>query len=368
MSPRLFAPIELGGMQFHNRIAIPPMCQYSADDGSANDWHLQHLMTLAMSGAGLVMVEATAVERPGRITHGCLGLYSDANEYALARVLAAARSVALPDTRFGIQIAHAGRKGSAQRPWEGGHSLRVDGDPWLTMAPSALPHSDGWDRPKAMQEADIERIGKAFVAAALRAARIGFDVIEMHLAHGYLMHEFQSPIANQRQDAWGGSPETRRAFPLAVTRAVRAAVPRQVAVGARITGCDWMDGGLGVDDAATLAKELKALDCSYVCVSSGGFEGARIPVGPQYQVPLAERVRRESGIVTRAVGMIVDPVAAEHVIGSGAADQIAIARAALDDPRWGWHAAAALGVELPYPPQYLRAHPSKWPGFAQRHM
>ncbi|HEY5310089.1 MAG TPA: NADH:flavin oxidoreductase/NADH oxidase [Casimicrobiaceae bacterium] len=363
----LFSPLALGPVQVSNRIVISPMCQYSADDGSASDWHLQHLMTMAMSGAGLVMVEATAVERLGRISHGCLGLYSDANEYALARVLAAARSTALPGTRFGIQIAHAGRKGSAQRPWEGGHALRDDGDPWLTMAPSALPHGDGWHRPKAMDETDIDRIGTAFVATAQRAVRVGFDVIEMHLAHGYLMHEFHSPIGNQRQDAWGGSPEKRRAFPLAVTRAVRAAVPAQVAVGARITGCDWIDGGLTVDDAATLAAELKALDCAYVCVTSGGFDGARVPVGPQYQVPLAEHVRRESGMVTRAVGMIVDPVAAEHVIGSGAADQIAIARAALDDPRWGWHAAAVLGVDLPYPPQYLRALPAKWPGFAQRH-
>lgn len=363
----LFAPLALGTVQVSNRIVISPMCQYSADDGSANDWHLQHLMTMAMSGAGLVMIEATAVERVGRISHGCLGLYSDANEYALARVLAAARSVALPGTRFGIQIAHAGRKGSAQRPWEGGHALRAQDDPWLTMAPSALPHGSGWHHPKAMDEADIERVGNAFVATALRAVRIGFDVIEVHLAHGYLMHEFHSPIANQREDAWGGTPDKRRAFPLAVTRAVRAAAPVHVAVGARITGCDWIDGGLTADDAVVLATDLKALGCAYVCVTSGGLEGARIPVGPHYQVPLAVRVRRESGIVTRAVGMIVDPVAADEIIGNGSADQIAIARAALDDPRWGWHAAAALGVDLPYPPQYLRALPSKWPGFTQRH-
>jgi 2,4-dienoyl-CoA reductase-like NADH-dependent reductase (Old Yellow Enzyme family) len=362
----LFSPLILGPVHVPNRIAIAPMCQYSADDGSANDWHLQHLMTLAMSGAGLVMVEATAVERRGRITHGCLGLYSDANEHALARVLAAARSVALPGTRFGIQIAHAGRKGSSQRPWEGGLALSADADPWLTSAPSALPHADGWHVPHALTEQELDRVRDAFVDAGLRAARLGFDVIEMHLAHGYLMHEFHSPIANRRQDAWGGSPEKRRAFPLAVTRAVRAAVPANVAVGARITGRDWIDGGLGVADAVTLAAELKALDCAYVCVTSGGLDGAHIPVGPHYQVPLAAQVRRETGIVTRAVGMIVDPLEAQRIIEGGAADQIAIARAALDDPRWGWHAAEALGVNQPYPPQYLRALPSKWPGTAQR--
>jgi 2,4-dienoyl-CoA reductase-like NADH-dependent reductase (Old Yellow Enzyme family) len=363
----LFTPLALGPVQVPNRIVISPMCQYSADDGSASDWHLQHVMTLAMSGAGLVTLEATAVERRGRITHGCLGLYSDANERALARLLAAARGVALPGTRFGIQIAHAGRKGSAQRPWEGGNALPPEADPWITVAPSALPHADGWHVPHALPQQELDRVRSAFVDAATRAVRIGFDVIEMHLAHGYLLHEFHSPVSNQRQDAWGGSPEKRRAFPLAVTRAVRAAVPAHVAVGARITGCDWIDGGLTAGDAVALASELKALNCAYVCVTSGGLDGAHVPVGPHYQVPLAERVRRETGIVTRAVGMIVDPVEADRIIRNGAADQIAIARAALDDPRWGWHAAEALGFDLPFPPQYLRARPSKWPGTAQRH-
>jgi 2,4-dienoyl-CoA reductase-like NADH-dependent reductase (Old Yellow Enzyme family) len=362
----LFTPLDLGPVRVANRIVIAPMCQYSADDGCANDWHLQHLMSLAMSGAGLVVVEATAVERRGRITHGCLGLYSQANEQALARVLAAARAVALPGTRFGIQLAHAGRKGSAQRPWDGGHSLGPGEDPWTTVAPSALPHAEGWSTPRELTDAELESIKDAFVQAALRAVRLGFEVIELHVAHAYLLHEFASPLSNRRADRWGATPEGRRAFPLAVAAAIHDAIPAHVALGARITGSDWIDGGLTPDDAVTLARALKARGCTYVCVSSGGFSGARVPVGPGYQVPLAEVVRREAGIVTRAVGLIVEPRQAEEIIASGKADQVALARAVLDDPRWGWHAAEALGAELSLPPQYLRARASNWPGAALR--
>jgi 2,4-dienoyl-CoA reductase-like NADH-dependent reductase (Old Yellow Enzyme family) len=362
----LFTPLELGPVHVVNRIVVSPMCQYSADDGCANDWHLQHLMTMAMSGAGLVMIEATAVERRGRITHGCLGLYSPANEQALGRVLAAARAVALPGTRFGIQLAHAGRKGSAQRPWEGGNSLQPSVDPWTTVAPSAVPHADGWSTPHELDDAELLNIRTAFVEAARRAVRLGFDVIEVHLAHAYLLHEFQSPISNRRTDQWGTNAEGRRSFPLAVMAAIRAATPVHVAVGARITGTDWIDGGLTPDDAVAMARALQAQDCAYVCVSSGGLSGARVQVGPGYQVPLAEKVRRETGILTRAVGMIVDSQQANDILASGKADQIAIARALLDDPRWGWHAADALGVELPLPPQYLRARAQSWPGAALR--
>lgn len=361
-TPALFSPLDLGPVSVPNRIAASPMCQYSADDGSATDWHLQHLMTLAMSGAGLVMVEATAVERRGRISHGCLGLYSDANEHALARVHAAARGVALPGTRFGIQLAHAGRKGSAQKPWEGGHALEPEQDPWLTVAPSSIPHDQGWPAPEELDEQGIARIKDAFVESALRAVRIGFEVLEVHLAHGYLLHEFLSPLSNRRTDRWGKTAEGRRALPLAVVEALREAVPANVAVGARITGSDWIAGGLTSDDAVTLAIELKRLGCAYCCVTSGGLAGARVPIGPGYQVELAEKVRQQAGIVTRAVGLIVEPKQAEEIIASGKADQIAIARALLDDPRWVWHAAETLGVELALPPQYQRASPAKWPG------
>ncbi|MGO1079541.1 NADH:flavin oxidoreductase/NADH oxidase [Inquilinus sp. CA228] len=359
----LFSPLALGPVSLPNRIVVAPMCQYSADDGSATDWHLQHWMNLAMSGAALVVVEATGVERRGRITHGCLGLYSDANERAIARGLAAARAVALPGTRFGIQLAHAGRKASCQRPWEGGRALGPDQDPWPTVGPSALPFDSGWHTPEALDEAGLERVKAAFVAAAHRAVRLGFDAIELHMAHGYLMHSFLSPLSNRRDDRWGGDAERRRAFPLAVARAVRDAVPAGIALGVRVSASEWVEGGFGVDEAAVLATELKAIGFDFLCASSGGNAArARIPVGPGYQVPLAREIRQQSGLATRAVGMIVDPHQAEGIITRGDADQVALARAVLDDPRWGWHAAEALGAELTLPPQYARAGVKIWPG------
>jgi len=364
MSPRLFTPLELGSVTLPNRIAVAPMCQYTADDGSPTDWHLQHWMNLAMSGAGLVVVEATAVERIGRITHGCTGLYSDANERATARTLAAARAVALPGTVFGVQLAHAGRKASSQRPWEGGQALPSGDDPWQTIGPSAIPNADGWHVPRAMQEADFERVRDAFVAAAVRAVRVGFEVLEIHAAHGYLFHQTLSPISNQRTDQRGGDRAHRAAFLLEVARAVVAAVPSSVAVGARITGTDWVPGGWDIDDAVWLAGALKAAGVVYACVSSGGVSPAqKIPLGEGYQVHLAKAVK-PTGIVTRAVGMIVRPQHAEEILQNGDADQVAFARAFLDNPRWGWHAADALGVEMRRPPQYDRARPRLWPGAA----
>ena len=365
MTAPLFSPFALGPVRLPNRIVVSPMCQYSANDGCMNDWHLQHLMTMAMSGAGLVVVEATAVERLGRITHGCTGLYSDDNERAMARTIAAARGVALPGVKFGVQIGHAGRKASAQRPWEGGRALKDGEDPWVTFAPSPIPFNDGWPVPEELTDADHVRIEKAFVEAAERAVRIGFDAIELHMAHGYLLHNFHSPLGNKRTDRWGGSPEARMAFPLAIAKAVRAAVPAGIALGARITGSDWTDDGLGPEDAVAFAKALKGIGLDFVCVSSGGIAlRAKIPVGPGYQVPFAAKVRREAHIATRAVGMIVDPVQANDIVTRGDADMVALARALLDDPRWGWHAAEALGADIPRPPQYARAAPAVWPGAA----
>ena len=360
---RLFSPLDLGPVRLPNRIVVSPMCQYSADDGCMSDWHLQHFMTLAMSGAGLVVVEATAVERIGRITHGDTGLYSDANERAMARVLAAARAVALPGTRFGIQIAHAGRKASARRPWEGGTTLAGDEDAWQTVAPSPLALDEGWPVPAALDEDGIERVRRAFVDAVRRAVRLGFEAVELHMAHGYLLHSFQSPVSNRRGDRWGGDREGRLAFPLLVARSVREAVPETVALGARITGNDWVDGGLGVEDAVACAAALKSIGLDYACVSSGGVAPrARIPLGPGYQVPFAAKVKTETGLVTRAVGLIADPHQAEAIVARGEADCVALARAMLDNPRWGWHAAEALGADCPRPPQYDRAKPSLWPG------
>src|SRR5919199_2367112 len=230
MTAPLFTPFDIGPVRLPNRIVVSPMCQYSANDGSMNDWHLQHLMTMPMSGAGLGVVEAPGVERLGRITHGCTGLYSDDNERAMARVLYAARGVALPGTRFAIQIGHAGRKASAERPWEGGRALKDGDDPWTTVAPSPIPFDEGWPVPEELEEAGLARIEKAFVQAAERAVQIGFDAVELHMAHGYLLHAFQSPLANKRDDRWGGSKEGRLAFPLSVARAVRAALPDGIAL------------------------------------------------------------------------------------------------------------------------------------------
>ncbi|MCP8940650.1 NADH:flavin oxidoreductase/NADH oxidase [Alsobacter sp. SYSU M60028] len=365
MTSHLFTPLQLGPIVVPNRIAIAPMCMYTADDGSATDWHLHHWMNMAMSGAGLFVVEATAVERIGRISHGDMGLYSDANERAARRALEAARAVALPGTKIGVQLAHAGRKASSQRPWEGGGALKADQDPWPTIAPSAIPMGEAWHTPREMDEADFARVRQAFVDAALRAVRVGFDLIELHMAHGYLLHSIQSPISNRRDDRYGGDAAGRRSFPIEVARAVKAALPPHVAVAARITGSDWVEGGLVAEDAVALAGALRDLGLAYACVSSGGVAmGQKIPVGAAYQAHLAEAVKQGTGIVTRAVGMIVTPAQAEALLAEGKADMVAIGRAALDDPRWGIHAADALGAELPAVPQFARARKATWPGQA----
>jgi NADPH2 dehydrogenase len=359
MSSALFSPIRLAGLELSNRVVVSPMCQYSADDGCANDWHLMHLGMLANSGSGLVVVEATHVERHGRITHGCLGLYSDDNEAALARVVSQARRRGT--ARFGIQLAHSGRKGSAQRPWEGGGALTAAEDPWQTIAASAIPFGDGWHTPREATERDLDRVRDAFVNSAQRALRIGFDAIELHMAHGYLLHGFLSPLANKRTDQYGGSFENRMRFPLSVARAVRAVVPKDVPLGARITGSDWRDGGLTPDDAVATAKALKAEGLDFLCVSSGGVAlDIRNPSDLGYNLPMAGRVKREAGIATRAVGLIVTPEQAEAAVAVGEADMVALGRALLDDPHWGWHAAHALGAEVKLPRQYLRAGPKLW--------
>jgi NADPH2 dehydrogenase len=361
----LFAPLRLAALELDNRIVVSPMCQYSADDGCASDWHLTHLGMLANSGAALVVVEATGVERSGRITHGCLGLYSDACEAALERVVAHCRRIGT--ARLGIQLAHAGRKASSRRPWEGGLGLRDHEDPWPTIAPSALAFGPDWRPPRAMTDTDGARVVAAFTAAARRALRLGFDAIEIHAAHGYLLHSFLSPISNQRTDRYGGSLEARMRFPLEVVAAVRAVVPRSTPLGARITGSDWKDGGLGVADAVAFAAALKAHGLDYVCVSSGGITAdARNPTGLGYNVELAAQVRSAASIPTRAVGLIVRPEHAEAILAEGKADMVALARAMLDDPRWGWHAAQAFQAEVQRPSQYQRVGPKLWPGAAIR--
>jgi 2,4-dienoyl-CoA reductase-like NADH-dependent reductase (Old Yellow Enzyme family) len=359
MTSALFSPYRLAGLELANRIVVAPMCQYSADDGCANDWHLMHLGMLANSGAALVIVEATHVERQGRITHGCMGLYSDDNELALGRVIAQCRRAGT--AKFGIQLAHAGRKASSQRPWEGGGALKPGEDPWPTFGPSALPWGENWHVPREATEADLDRVREAFVSATKRVLRIGFDEIELHMAHGYLMHSFMSPFSNKRTDQYGGSFENRMRFPLSVARAVRAVVPKTVPLGARISAVDWREGGLTPDDAVAISKALKGEGIDFICVSSGGaLADIRTPTDPGYNVPIGERVKKEAGIPTRIVGMIVKPEQAEAIVAQGKADMVAMARGFLDDPHWGWHAAKALGADVARPLQYLRVGPKLW--------
>jgi len=363
MSSRLFEPLALGEVQLPNRIVVAPMCQYSADDGSATDWHLQHLSQLGYSGAGLVVVEATAVERRGRITHSCLGMYSDDNEAALTRVIAFARRLGGP-TKFGIQLAHAGRKASTRRPWEGGTPLSADEDSWQTVSSSDLPFGPNWHVPHALSEAELGRIVEAFANAAKRAVRIGFDVIELHCAHGYLLHEFLSPLANKRTDAYGGSLENRLRFPLEVVRAVRAAIPASIPLGMRISATDWVPGGWDVEQSIEFVRAAHSLGVEFVCASSAGIvANVTVPVALGYQVPLAAQIRKATGVTTRAVGLITDPHQAERILAEGQADMIALARAFMDDPRWGWHAADALGATTHFAQPYYLARGAGWRKF-----
>ena len=359
MTSQLFTPVQMGKRTLSNRITVAPMCQYSAVDGSMGNWHLMHLGSLAISGASMLVMEATGVTPEGRITPYCPGLYSDANEAAMRRVVDFVRSIS--PVMLGVQLAHAGRKGSSQRPWQGHGPLRADEGAWTTLAPSTVPLAPGWPAPHAMSKTDMAALKQAFVQAAQRAARIGLDFIELHSTHGYLLSEFLSPLANRRIDEYGGSLENRMRFPLEVFRAIRDVFPADRPVGAKISGSDFVEGGFTPDDAVAYARALKREVCAYVTVSGGGVVlDAKIPVGPGYQVPFAERVKKETGIVTGAVGMITDPQQAEAIIANGQADFISLARAMLFNPRWPQHAAVALGVEVPYPPQYERAAPKAW--------
>jgi 2,4-dienoyl-CoA reductase-like NADH-dependent reductase (Old Yellow Enzyme family) len=360
MSSKLFTPLRIGGLELANRITVSPMCQYSAVDGTMNDWHLMHLGNLSLSGAGLLILEATHVTPEGRITHRCSGLYSDENEAALARVLQFCRGIS--PVKIGIQLAHAGRKGSAQRPWEGRGPLAPAERPWQTLGASAIPLAPGWPAPLALDRAGMRAVKRAFVEATRRAARIGFDLIEVHSAHGYLLNNFLSPLSNQRGDEYGGSLENRMRFPLEVFSAMRGAWPPDRPMGARIPGSDYVADAWAPEDAVVYARELRKRGCDYVTVSGGGVVlDAQVPVKAGYQVPFAERVRRETGIVSGAVGLITDPHQAEAIIANGQADYVSLARALLFNPRWPWHAGVALGVELRYPPQYERCAPRAWP-------
>jgi 2,4-dienoyl-CoA reductase-like NADH-dependent reductase (Old Yellow Enzyme family) len=339
-----------------NRIMVSPMCQYSAADGNASDWHLIHLGQLALGGAGMLCLEATAVEALGRITPGCLGLYSDDNEAALRRVLTALRHYG--GTPLAIQLGHAGRKASSHTPWDGGKLIAPEDGGWETIAPSALPFSPSEAAPRAMNDADLVRVREAFVKATERAARLGFDAIELHGAHGYLLHQFLSPLSNRRGDSYGGSLENRMRFPLEVFAAVRKVWPQAKPLGVRISASDWIEGGWDLPQSIEFARRLKTLGCDWIDASSGGLApGQKITLVPGYQVPFAEAIRKEVDIPTIAVGLITEPKQAEDIIAAGRADMVALARGLLYEPHWAWRAAAELGGEVLAPKQYWRAPP-----------
>jgi len=335
------------------------MCQYSADAGKATDWHMMHLGQLAVSGAGILFIEATAVEAEGRITAQDLGLWSDETQQALGRVIQAIRTYsAIP---IAIQLAHAGRKASCAVPWQGGAHIGVVDGGWQTLAPSAIPHAATEPPPLAMDEAALARVKTAFVAAAQRAHALGIDAIELHAAHGYLLHQFLSPLANMRGDAYGGSLENRMRYPLAVFDAVRAAVPASMPVGVRLSTTDWVAGGWEIEQSVAFCKALAERGVSFLHVSSGGLSPhQQIPLQPGYQVPFAQRIKQETGVPTLAVGLITEAEQAEAIVADGQADMVALARAMLFDPRWPWHAAARLGAQVTVPPQYWRSQPREY--------
>lgn len=358
--PALFQPMRIRSLELVNRIVIAPMCQYSAENGCMTDWHLIHLGHLALSGAALLTIEATAVLPEGRITYGDTGLWSDETEAAMGRVLESVRRWSpMP---IALQLAHAGRKASTEVPWKGGAQLAPDHPlGWRTSAPSPIPHAEGETPPLALDEEGMRRIRDAFASAASRAARLGIDMIQLHAAHGYLLHQFLSPLSNRREDRYGGSLENRMRFPLEVFEATRAAFPADRPVTVRVSGTDWMSGGWDLEQTIAFAGELKRRGCDAIHVSSGGLHpDQRIPVGPGYQTPLARAVKSAVDLPTVAVGLITGFEQAEAIVGTGDADFVALARSILYDPRWPWHAAAALGGHARAPDQYLRCQPHRF--------
>ena len=356
----LFQSIRVRNLNLANRIVIAPMCQYSAEDGCMTDWHLIHLGQLALSGAAILTIEATAVLPEGRITYADVGLWNDETEAAIRRTIASIRRWS--DIPIAIQLAHAGRKASTEVPWKGGHQFAPDNPlGWQTVGASAIPYAEGQVAPVALDLEGLRRVRDAFAASAVRAARLGIDLIQLHAAHGYLMHQFLSPLSNRREDDYGGSIENRMRFPLEIFDAVRSAFPAEKPVSVRVSGTDWVDCGWDVEQTIVFARELQKRRCDAIHVSSGGLHPAqKIPLGPSYQVPLARAVKSAVNIPVIAVGLITDFEQAEAIVGTGDADLIALARAILYNPRWPWHAAAALGGRVRAPNQYLRSKPRRF--------
>jgi len=353
----LFSPIRLRELALPNRIMVAPMCQYSAGGGVANDWHFVHISTLALSGAAMFCIEATHVEAIGRITPGCLGLWNDVTESALRPILASVRKHS--KAAIAMQLAHAGRKGSSHKPWDGGQQIPLAEGGWQTEGPSEIAHKEGELKPRALDVMGLKRVREAFVEATRRANRLGIDAIELHSAHGYLLHQFLAPISNRRNDRYGGSLQNRMRYPLEVFDAVRAVFPSKKPVGIKVSATDWVDGGWDLEQTIEFAKELKKRGVSWIDVSSGGVSPQqKISLSPGYQVPFAQAINEETGVTTMAVGLITEAAQAEEIVASGKADMVALARGMLYDPRWAWHAAAELGGEVYAPPQYWRSQPS----------
>lgn len=359
-NPKLFESIVIGGLRLDNRIVIAPMCQYSAVDGRMTDWHLIHLGHLALSGAAVLTIEATAVEPEGRITYADVGLWDDATEEAVARTLQSVRRWS--DIPVVIQLAHAGRKASTEVPWKGGKQFAPDHEHgWQTVAPSALSFAAGENPPSALDRAAMHRLRESFAASARRAARLEIDGVQIHAAHGYLLHQFLSPLSNRREDEYGGLLQNRMRFPLEVFDAVRTAFPADRPVTVRVSGTDWIEGGWEIEQTIAFAKALAARGCAAIHISSGGLDPRQqIPVGPGYQVPLACAVKQAVSMPVVAVGLITDFDQAEAIVRTGDADMVALARAVLYNPRWPWHAAAHLGAQVKAPKQYWRSQPSRY--------
>jgi len=359
-SAKLFEPLKIGALELANRIVVAPMCQYSAEDGCMTDWHVIHLGSLALSGAAILFIEATAVTPEGRISYADVGLYDDATEAAMGRVLDSVRRWS--DMPIGVQLAHAGRKASTEIPWKGGGQIAAaDPHGWRTESASAVGFQETDAPPAALDRDGLKRVREAFGASARRAARLGLDAVQLHGAHGYLLHQFLSPLSNRREDDYGGSLENRMRFPLEVFEAVREAFPAERPVSMRVSGTDWVEGGWDIEQTVAFAQALDARGCSAIHVSSGGLSAAQqIPVGPSYQVPLARTVKRAVGTPVIAVGLITDFEQAEAILVTGDADLVALARGLLYDPRWPWHAAAHFGAKVKAPPQYLRSQPRQY--------
>ncbi|WP_207456591.1 NADH:flavin oxidoreductase/NADH oxidase [Azospirillum sp. SYSU D00513] len=361
---KLFQPFTLGGVELPNRIVVGPMCQYSAVNGVPNDWHMVHLGQFALGGAGLTLVEATGVNAEGRITPHDTGLWNDEQEKAFARIVAFHKENGVGS--IGIQLAHAGRKAATRAPWVGGGPASVEEGAWPTVSASAVPFADGYGTPSALDAEGLARTREDFAEATRRAVRAGFAVIEMHAAHGYLMHQFLSPLSNRREDRYGGSLENRMRYPLEVFEAMRAAAPASVPVGVRLSATDFAEGGWSVEEAIAFSRELEARGAAYIHVSGGGLvPHARIPIAPGYQVGFARRIRAAVSIPVITVGLLTNPADAERVLQEGAADLVALARKFLEDPRWPQRAARELGVEVPLPKQYGYAISPRWQESAQ---